>query len=152
MRKIITTITCLFFCAISVAQHISFDEMIKLRKQSFSEVNDYLISKGWVYDHSTATETVWRNGLNFFRYAPFIDSTTQVCYQPESKSQYDALMISIKSKGMKLTKTYQKDEAFEGNFYQSIVNRYEGKYYIVNCKIISDGGEKNGFNFTLAPK
>ncbi len=146
MKKMIVVLILNLFSLSSFTQTISFDEMIKLQGQQLNEANDFIIKKGLNLDKTNSSETIWKKGNLYFGYKIMEDSSIEVSLQTQDKKQYEYILNSIKGKGMKVTKTFNVTEPYEG-----LVIQYEGKNYIVNCKVMTNN-EANAYSFTLAKK
>ncbi|MFN8114471.1 MAG: hypothetical protein U0W65_00040 [Bacteroidia bacterium] len=145
MKNFITSLL-IFVSVIGFSQTITLDEMIKLRGKPLNEVNDYIISKGLNLDRANDVETVWKKGNLFFGYKKMDDGSIEVAVQTQNKKQYEALLTSVKAKGMKVVKTFSMSDP-----YQALVTQYEDKSFIVNSKVMTNN-DANAYSFTLGKK
>lgn len=146
MKHALLLLSLILHLSKSYCQIVNVDELISLRSKNLSELNDYLINKGWLLSESDDTHAVWRKSGGYYLGVLFSeDLNNQVSYQTGNLNNYKKLLTSIKSKGMKEVSTTKANGIYEG-----IVTKYEGKKYGVNCKTMTkDNGSTNSYSFTL---
>ena len=142
------------------AQSLTLDQLILFQKKDVSEINDILVSKGWVFSNST-DETDDNYGITKWSYdknkweegkaqawltQSFAeDCPSRIVYQISSKQVYVAIKQSITSYGMK------KIESKVGENIISTV--YQGKNYIVRIEsLIGESNDNSYYIFSIFTK
>ncbi len=155
-RIIILSLTLLVLSMSSIAQNLTFDEVLSLRKKSLSEVEEYLNARGWKFLEAAEPEgfdklgnvtfTYKKNYTNdlaesFFSYYYSDYDNNRIAVQVHKPDIYNKYLARIRSLGMKMINS----EVESGN----MIKIYQGKTTTVKVTISSQQEDYSDSHKTL---
>lgn len=157
MKKNLQILILLFITNFTFSQNLTFDELISFRKKQITEINDFMLTKGWSFNDTKTYEdgsksVFWSyNGQNHdssnYWLTVYLNEELQdgIKYQTISSTTFNSIKLRIKQLGYKLTESRIEDKG--------LVSVYETETNKVLLKTMSrESDSSNAFVITIYQK